>query len=95
MSFRAHENLQISNLIFASNKQTDTTPAMLNWIEVTIHTPFKEHLTAQISDDGSSDISAKEQASQIAGGTSKPDTSQLSIHPLSTASPSPPLAQSA
>ncbi len=84
----------MSNLVFASNKQTDTTSAMLNRFEVTIHTAFEEQSTAQTSDDGSSDTSTNDQASQIAGGTSKLDISQSSTHPLSTVSPSPPLAQS-
>src|SRR5258708_33818721 len=95
MSFREHENLKVSNLVFASNKQTDTTPTMLDRIEVTVHTAFEERSTAQMSDDGSSDTSTNEQASEIAGGTSKLDISQSSTHPLSTVSPSPHLAQSA
>ncbi len=87
---RAQENPQVSNLVFARPKQTGTTPSMLNWIEVTVHTSFDEHPTTQINDDGSSDISTNDQVSQISGDTSKLDLSQSSTPPLPTVSPPPP-----
>src|SRR5258707_6810087 len=76
--FRAHENPQVSKIVFARARETDTTATMLNRIEVTVHTAFDEHPTAEINDDGSSDMGTNDQGSQIACGTIKLDLSQSS-----------------
>ncbi|KAN0104003.1 hypothetical protein V8E52_011433, partial [Russula decolorans] len=71
-----HQNRQVSNLVFARTKQTDTTPTTLNRIEVTVHTAFEQHSTAQKSDDYSSDMSTDEKGSPI-GPTSDDDWSTI------------------
>jgi hypothetical protein len=74
--FRKYQNLQVSNLVFARTKQTDATPTTLNRIEVTVHTAFEQHPTAQKSDDYSSGTSTNEKGSP-AGPTSDDDSSTI------------------
>ncbi|KAN0103994.1 hypothetical protein V8E52_011424 [Russula decolorans] len=71
-----HQNRQVSNLVFARTKQTDTTPTTLNRMEVTVHSVFEQHPTAQKSDNYSSDMSANEKGSPI-GPTSDDDWSTI------------------
>jgi len=71
-----HQNVKVSNLVFARPKQTDTTPTTLNRIEVTVHTAFEQHPTAQKSDDCSSYMSTNEQGSPT-GPTSDNDSSTI------------------
>ncbi|KAI0279383.1 hypothetical protein BGY98DRAFT_1096206 [Russula aff. rugulosa BPL654] len=83
------QNPQVSKLVFARAKQTDTTPTTLNRIEVTVHTAFEQHATPRKSDDCSSDMSTNEHMPHIDGYSSKLDPSEASTHPLPTVSASP------
>ncbi|KAF8494704.1 hypothetical protein F5888DRAFT_1716169, partial [Russula emetica] len=62
-----HQNVKVSNLVFARPKQTDTTPTTLSRIE---------HPTAQKSDDYSSYMNTNEQGSPT-GPTSDNDSSTI------------------
>ncbi|KAF8494728.1 hypothetical protein F5888DRAFT_1805461 [Russula emetica] len=83
-----HQNVKVSNLVFARPKQTDTTPTTLNRIEVTVHTAFEQHPTAQESDDYSSYMSTNEQGSPTSDDDSSTVISTIgslsSIHAPST-----------
>ena len=61
--FREHKNPQVSKLVFARTKQTDTTPITPNRIEVTVHPAFEQYLTPRKSDDYSSEMSTNEKGS--------------------------------
>ena len=76
--FREYQNLQVSDLVFARTKQTDTTPttSTLNRIGVTIHTVFEQHPTARKSGDYSSDMTTNEKRSPT-GPTSDDDWSTI------------------
>jgi len=62
--FRAHEKVKVSRLAFSKTKQTDdAAPTTVHQIEIAVDTAlgFEQYRTAQIADDGSSDISTGEQ----------------------------------
>jgi hypothetical protein len=73
---REYQNLQVSDLVFARTKQTDTTPTTLNRIEVTVPTAFERHPTAQKSGNYSSDMTTNEKRSPT-GPTSDDDSSTI------------------
>lgn len=80
--------------MFARAERTDATPTAMSRFKVTVHTAFEQNPTAQMSDDGSPDVSINEQSYQLACGPSNLDSSQVSTHNLPSVSPSPPQPQS-
>ena len=59
--FRVYAGHQVSSLVLSKTKRTDTAATMLHRVEIAMDTTVEQQLTAEISDDDSSDISIGEQ----------------------------------
>ncbi|KAF8473077.1 hypothetical protein DFH94DRAFT_855978 [Russula ochroleuca] len=69
----AHEKVKVSRLAFSKTKQTDdAAPTTVHQIEIAVDTAlgFEQYRTAQIADDGSSDISTESARSQPTASSS-------------------------